>query len=87
MVYRSVDYGHPSTIALGYAFSDDGIKWTRSSHNPVIRGPEVFAKKGFWYTALAYHDDTYYLYIEGQPGKISETSVFVATHKGPLAKE
>ena len=86
MVYRSVVFGNPSTIALGVALSADSIHWTRSKLNPIVEAPKVFAKAGFWYTALAYHDNTYFLYIEAQPGTIGETEVFLTTHQGPLTE-
>jgi len=84
MVYRSVKVGTPSTIALGYATSADGIQWQRFGMNPIVEAPKVFGKAGFWFTGLAYCDNTYYLYIEAQPGVQSETVIFVATHKGSL---
>ncbi len=84
MVYRSVVAGSPATIALGYALSSDGVHWTRSTHNPMVEAPKVFAKRGFWYTAFAYHDNTYFLYIEAQPGILYETEVFLTTHQGSL---
>jgi predicted GH43/DUF377 family glycosyl hydrolase len=85
MVYRSVKPGNYKTIRLGAATSTDGLKWAKVKDNPFIPADESFAKRGYWYTSLAYHEGTYYLYIEAQPAGIQETEVFLATHKGSLA--
>src|SRR5579859_1848345 len=63
MLYRTVVAGHPSTIALGIATSTDGIQWTRFNGNPIFKAATDFGKTGFWYTALANKDNTYYAYV------------------------
>jgi predicted GH43/DUF377 family glycosyl hydrolase len=84
MVYRSVKPGSYRTIRLGAATSTDGIQWTKVKDNPFMPADENFGKRGYWYTALAYNNGTYYLYIEAQPAVRQETEVFLALHKGQL---
>jgi len=87
MLYRTVTFGVPSTIALGYATSSDGIIWTRAKENPILKATDWVTKRGFWFTGLAYNSGNYYLYIETPPiGEPSNTAVFVAIHQGDLPK-
>jgi predicted GH43/DUF377 family glycosyl hydrolase len=90
MVYRSVGAqpgpASRGKMRLGLATSKDGIHWTKDARNPVfdINSFNGMKMLGFWYTALAYHDDTYYLYVEGTPFGKGFTDIYVATHKGSL---
>ena len=87
MLYRTVKFGTPSTIALGYATSTDGKSWTKATGNPILKASEILSKRGFWFTGLAYNAGKYYLYVEAPPlTEPSHTAVFVAIHDGPLPK-
>lgn len=79
MLYRRFKRGL-SILSLNSAFSEDGITWETDA--------EMWAKdslprsNGFWMTALTEHDGTYYLYIEGGRGRV--TDIYAAT--GSLAE-
>jgi predicted GH43/DUF377 family glycosyl hydrolase len=79
MIYRSlVGRGN---MQLGLAFSEDGINWMRAEDPIFWNKTDIPRTSGFWYTALAYHDDTFYLYIEA--GRAS-TDIYAATFTGQL---
>ena len=83
MIFRQVDFSqHPAQMSLNYAFSDDGVHWTIASDTPFWGRKTVPGSNGFWYTAMEYHDGTYYLYVE--TGISGGTDIFVATHTGSL---
>lgn len=80
MVYRAAG----PNMRLGVATSKDGITWTKRP-DPVF-GPKDLSNTGqFWFTALAYHDTTYYLYIEGNHE--GGTSIFATSYAGDLFGE
>ncbi len=81
MIYRTAN-GTPSGINLGYTTSKDGIHWTYDPKTIIWTLTDIPKSNGFWYTAFVYHDDTYYLYIEGGIGQ--HTQIYAATHKGSL---
>ncbi|MBX3065916.1 MAG: hypothetical protein KF726_23260 [Anaerolineae bacterium] len=85
LVYRSASVtplqGGPK-MALEYAVSEDGIHFKSGSQNPLWRYDKIPNSNGFWYTALVYHDGTYYLYVEG--GRFSVTDIYVGTFEGSL---
>ncbi|HEX2621207.1 MAG TPA: hypothetical protein VHL11_13695 [Phototrophicaceae bacterium] len=81
MIYRQMER---PVMSLHLALSEDGIHWTVPSSYPIFGMPQMPRKVQFWYTALVYHDDIYYLYVEGNVG--SRTSIFVATHEGSLVE-
>ncbi len=84
MLYRTpVRGGH--TMALGYALSPDGIRWTRSARNPVLQASAISSAGGFYFTNLLYHEGTYYLFWEVAQG--ANTDIFLATHPGALPNE
>ncbi len=76
MIYRMIP-ASGSQMGLGIATSDDGIHWDIQSDEPLWSRANMPNSGGFWYTATAYHDDTLYLYIEGDRG--SGTDVFLTT--------
>lgn len=82
MIYRSVIA--PGNMALGLATSADGVHWERVPGDFFWTRSTIPRSMGFWYTALAHHDDTYYLYIEG--GRGSNTDIYAATHEGALTE-
>jgi predicted GH43/DUF377 family glycosyl hydrolase len=82
MVYRMP--GRGSKMRLGVATSADGIAWTK--RDAPVFGPEEISPSGqFWYTALAYKDATYYLYIEANHK--GGTSIFATSYDGDLFAE
>ena len=81
MIYREA-MGRPRTMSLNYALSEDGIRWERALDEPFWTANSIPDSNGFWFTALAYHDDTYYLFVEGAWG--AGTSIFAAIHEGAL---
>ena len=83
MIFRQMDFtATPRQMSLNYATSSDGIDWQIASDTPFWGRTTVPDSGGFWYTALAQHDDTYYLYVE--TGILSGTEIFAATHAGAL---
>ncbi|MDX1687645.1 MAG: hypothetical protein R3248_06650 [Candidatus Promineifilaceae bacterium] len=67
----------------GLAFSDDGINWTPHPDNPVLSTDQSPRPGGTtWDTALLYHDDVYFYYME--IGSLAGTSIFLAQHEGSL---
>ncbi len=83
MIYRVVT--SPGHMLLGYTTSKDGIHWTYDPKTVIWKPTDIPKSNGFWYTALVYHDDTYYLYVEGGIGQ--HTQIYAATHKGSLDKK
>ncbi len=81
MIYRVVT--SPGHMLLGYTTSKDGIRWTYDPKIVIWKPTDIPKSNGFWYTAFVYHDDTYYLYVEGGIGQ--HTQIYAATHKGSLA--
>jgi predicted GH43/DUF377 family glycosyl hydrolase len=80
MIYRAVTA--PKKMQLGYSTSKDGIHWTYDPKNVIWTPKDIPSSNGFWYTAFVYHDDTYYLYVEGGVGP--HTQIYAATHTGGL---
>lgn len=64
-------------MGLGIATSADGMNWTIETPESFWGRDSIPGARGFWFTATAYHDDTFYLYIEGGVG--NNTDIFVAT--------
>jgi predicted GH43/DUF377 family glycosyl hydrolase len=81
MVYRTAT-GRGGGMRLYYARSDDGIHWEPATEEPVWIPGAIRNSRGFWFTALVYHDQTYYLYVESQ--RRNYTSIWVATYEGTL---
>jgi predicted GH43/DUF377 family glycosyl hydrolase len=82
MFYRGVPASGGQSMALGYATSTDGLTWTRSALNPVLKPSAVPGANAFWFTNVLYHAGTVYLFWE--VGKGTGTSIYLATHTGPL---
>ena len=70
---------------FGFAFSKDLREWIRYPGNPVFSGgvPGSWESKAIWFPEILKVDDTYYLWYEGNDGKVSQ--VGMATTKSPLA--
>lgn len=77
MIYRTIERGDVSSIALAAATSDDGITWEKSEQNPLVT-PDDYDMRAIWYTSLLLNDDTLYLYLELMPDT-SVTDIYVAT--------
>lgn len=73
-------------VGLGLATSQDGIEWTKYAANPILVPSDLPDGRWIWFSTLAYHDGTYFLYMEGstqrQLGGI--TDVYATTYKGSL---
>lgn len=88
MTYRTPgDSGNVGfEVGLGLATSEDGIHWTKYAGNPIFVPSDLPGGRWIWYSTLAYHDGTYYLYMEGstqrQLGGI--TDVYATTYEGSL---
>lgn len=84
MIYRVPGVGR-GQMRLGLAFSEDGIDWTKSDQGAIWQPDFVPDGFAFWMTALAYHDDAYYLYVETTPAaRRNETNIWAAVHRGSL---
>ena len=81
MFYRATAARRQGSMAMGYATSDDGVRWTRFSGNPVLTAQEI-KRTNFYFTNLLYHDGTYFLFWEVD--KSGHTHIHLATHTGPL---
>ena len=80
MIFRQVDLTKRPGMSLTYALSDDGVHWNISSDQPFWDSTTLPGQ--FFYTAMEYHDGTYFQYLEGV--KLSSTQIYVATHTGSL---
>jgi predicted GH43/DUF377 family glycosyl hydrolase len=69
------------TSTIGYAVSQDGLDWQRAPE-PVLQFGDVPGGRAIWFSALAYHDGTYFLFFELGTG--GQTEVYLATHDGSL---
>ncbi|HVU15030.1 MAG TPA: hypothetical protein VHD90_27340 [Phototrophicaceae bacterium] len=82
MTFRQNDFnGGLPQMTLNDALSADGIHWN-AAPQPFWERSTIPRSNGFWYTAMEYHDGTYYQYIETGIG--GGTSIFLATHTGSL---
>lgn len=87
MLYRTIgsQAAAPGGMRLNIATSEDGITWTRYAENPVFAAAEVQGAQVFWWSALAYNDGSYYLYVEITPATSrGNTDIFVLTYTGTL---
>jgi hypothetical protein len=70
-------------VMRGLSFSDDGIQWTQHPDNPIITHEHFpVPNTTTWDTALVYHDNTYFYYMEIGTG--AATDIFLATFEGLL---
>ncbi len=81
MFYRTAN-GSGSGMEIGYTISQDGVNWEYNPDNRFWEVSNIPRSDSFWFTAFVYHDDTYYLYIEG--GRNPHTDIYVATRQGSL---
>lgn len=83
MWYRTAPIGQgDSRMSIRYATSADGIMWTPAETAAWL--PDTISQaSGFWWTASAYHDGTFYLYVEA--GSMAGTNIYVGTFSGELA--
>jgi predicted GH43/DUF377 family glycosyl hydrolase len=89
MLYRSY-FGNDTQRAYGLAVSEDGIAWERLSDEPLIDEDGALydnfpaQTRGMWFSELAYHDGTYYVYLELQRGLRFQTDIYAGSFEGPL---
>ena len=88
MIYRTpgLNGNVGSQVALGLATSDDGISWTKYTNNPIMIPSDIPNGRWIWFNALAYHNGTYFLYMEAsiqfQLGGI--TDIYASTYEGSM---
>jgi predicted GH43/DUF377 family glycosyl hydrolase len=71
--------------SLGLALSDNGIHWTHTEDNPILRPDAFKGGRVIWFTNLQYVDGTYFLFIElSRNAQGSHSAIFLATHQGSL---
>lgn len=81
MIYSSnASIGGPGAT-LGYAFSTDGLAWTRSE-GPVMEHGRIPGGRALWFTELVYNEGTTFLFLEVGLG--GESEIFLATRSEPL---
>ncbi len=85
MIYRTANRSS-NGMKLGYAISEDGSHWMYEPANTFWDVNSIPDSDSFWYTATVYHEDTYYLYIEGSKNQ-QHTQIYAATHQGDLASQ
>ncbi len=85
MLYRTAQ-GTGSGMKIGFSTSQDGIHWAYNPANNFWDVKSIPGSDSFWYTAAVYHDDTYFLYIEGSTNQ-QHTQIYVATHQGSLVSQ
>lgn len=82
MLYRTAPYGGgDSRMSILYATSVDGMAW-QTAAAPVWLPDTLSRISGFWWTASAYYDETFYLYIEG--GSMGSTNIYIGMFSGKL---
>lgn len=80
LFYRTAPIGQgDSAMSIRYATSTDGIQWERGTA-PIWQPRTIPGISGFWWTASARRDDTYYLYVEG--GSMGGTNIYAGTFSG-----
>jgi predicted GH43/DUF377 family glycosyl hydrolase len=78
MFYRTFRIGRMGSMLVHAAVSEDGIAWTPLQDDPVWDGTTIGnLTSGFWFTAAAELDGTYYLYVE--EGSMGGTDIFAGT--------
>jgi len=84
MIFKgSGSAGDPDS--LGLALSDDGIHWTRSDDNPILRPDAFKGGRVIWLANLQYVAGTYFLFIElSRSANGSKSAIYLATHEGSL---
>lgn len=80
MLYSGIR--NPAPPERGFAFSEDGIHWTRHSQNPVLPPNIVRGGTNIWFTNLLYVDGTFKAFLE--VGKAGNTRIYIATHEGKI---
>jgi predicted GH43/DUF377 family glycosyl hydrolase len=76
MIYRVTQRGGRN-MGLELATSTDGIVWETRTAEPFWTAEAMPQGQAFWFTATTYHEDTFYLYIEGNYN--TNTAIYVAT--------
>jgi hypothetical protein len=74
------DQNSPPTQTLRHSTSPDGIVWTISPGDPIWLVESIPGASSFWFTSGVYHNGTYYLFVEGGIGSV--TDIYVAMYKG-----
>ena len=82
MLYRSWT-GAQQNQSVGFATSEDGIKWTRVDNEAVFTSKDT-ARRSIWFTGLVYQDGVYYVYLELQRGYQSQTDIYAGTYAANL---
>jgi predicted GH43/DUF377 family glycosyl hydrolase len=77
MIYRSQGSGS-TTMRLSAATSTDGLMWEKSALNPVFQPRDIPGMYQFWYHAIAYTDETLYLYVEATNGNATDIYALTA---------
>ena len=85
MLYRSYT-GAAQNASIGFAISQDGIDWERLNDVPIFSTQDI-RRRNIWFTELAYHDGTYYVYLELQRNYQAQTDIYAGTYEGPLTME
>lgn len=80
MLYSSFN-GNFVNQGYGMAISSDGVQWEKLQAVPVLARSEV--RQNPWYPELAYHDGTYYFYLEADTFD-GGTDIFVSTYANAL---
>ena len=86
MLYRA-DSGTNSwadDTGYGLAISQDGLNWTRIQDNPVVSENELNDIRTLWSVALAYYDETFFIYFSADGFGFRGTQMYVATYQGSL---
>ncbi len=79
MLYRSWT-GAQQNQSVGFATSEDGVHWTRMNEEAVYSSKDT-RRRSIWFTDLAYHDGTYYVYLEIQRGYQAQTDIYAGTYQ------
>ena len=66
-------------MKFGAAISQDGLVWTKYGDEPLYQPNTLPGNLLTFVPALVHHADTYYLFVDGFTGGISE--VYVLTYK------
>lgn len=88
MLYRCY-FNNDTSRAYGIAISEDGITWERVSDRPLIdENGSLYDNfpaqtRGMWFSELAYHNGTYYIYLELQRGLRFQTDIYSGTFELP----
>jgi hypothetical protein len=75
MLYQAHNSLDRRDEAIGFAFSEDGLNWTRAAFDPLFSSADI-ARRRIGSADMTYHDGTFYIYLELQREYQNQTDIY-----------